>query len=290
MGRTNKRMPYIFLAPFLIFFLMFFIAPFLYALFLSFFRSMGAHRTFVGLQNYLMVFKDAGFWSGLFRVFCFGIIQVVIMLILALGISLILDSSFVKGKSVFRLIYFLPYAVPGVIAAIMWGFLYAPSLDPLLTVAGHTLNILTFSRILYGIINIATWEWTGYNMTIYYANLTSIPIELYDAAKIDGCNELQTAIYIKVPMIRTTIIFTTVLTIIFSLQLFNEPLVLNSLMTLSYSYTPNMEIFNMAFSFGNLSYAAALSVILTIVTFAACMLFMFVTSDKRENSKRSEAK
>ncbi len=292
--RVNRNVHYLFLAPYLILFLLFLVFPFIYSLFLSLFVQHGGQSAFVGLQNYGQALSDANFWSGVLRVFYYGVVQVTIMLLLALGLALLLDSSYVKSKTFFRLVYFLPYAVPGVIAAIMWGFLYSPALNPLLNVfqafsGGKPLDFLNTKNVLYGIMNIATWEWAGYNMTIYFANLTSIPLELYDAAKIDGCSEWQIATHVKVPLIRSTIILTIVLSIIGSLQLFNEPFVLNALTGISPAFTPNMDIYNMAFSYGNLTYSAALSIILTVITFAASMLFIYLTAEKETTDQTPAA-
>ncbi|ULT56850.1 sugar ABC transporter permease [Neobacillus drentensis] len=286
-----RRVPYIFLTPFLILFALFFVFPFVYSLILSLFVNIQGKYHFVGLTNYLTAWEDKSFWYAVYRVAYYGVVQVTIMLVLALVLALFLDSRFVKNKAVFRVIYFLPYAVPGVIAAIMWGFLYSPDLNPILSIfgiftGGKPLNLLDSGTVLYGIMNMATWAWTGYNMTIYFASLTSIPIELYDAAKIDGCNEFQTAWHIKLPLLKQVIIMTTVLSIIGSLQLFNEPYVLSSLTSIPATFTPNMDIYNMAFAYGNFTYSATLSITLVLITFIASLLFMYATSERTTAKKK----
>ncbi|WP_176541009.1 MULTISPECIES: carbohydrate ABC transporter permease [unclassified Bacillus (in: firmicutes)] len=286
-----RRVPYIFLTPFLILFALFFVFPFVYSLILSLFVNIQGEYKFVGLTNYLTAWEDKSFWYAVYRVAYYGVVQVTIMLVLALVLALFLDSRYVKNKALFRVIYFLPYAVPGVIAAIMWGFLYSPDLNPILSIfgiftGGKPLNLLDSGTVLYGIMNMATWAWTGYNMTIYFASLTSIPIELYDAAKIDGCNEFQTAWHIKLPLLKQVIVMTTVLSIIGSLQLFNEPYVLSSLTSIPATFTPNMDIYNMAFAYGNFTYSATLSITLVLITFIASLLFMYATSERTTAKKK----
>ena len=286
-----RRVPYIFLTPFLILFALFFVFPFVYSLILSLFVNIQGEYKFVGLTNYLTAWEDKSFWYAIYRVAYYGVVQVTIMLVLALVLALFLDSRYVKNKALFRVIYFLPYAVPGVIAAIMWGFLYSPDLNPILNIfasftGGKPLNLLDSGTVLYGIMNMATWAWTGYNMTIYFASLTSIPIELYDAAKIDGCNEFQTAWHIKLPLLKQVIVMTTVLSIIGSLQLFNEPYVLSSLTSIPATFTPNMDIYNMAFAYGNFTYSATLSITLVLITFIASLLFMYATSERTIAKKK----
>lgn len=280
-------------APFLVLFFAFFVYPFCYSFYLSLFASKMGQSHYVGFANYVVAFKDRAFWGSIVTVARYGVMQLLTMLILALLLALLLDSPVVKGKALFRLLYFLPYAVPGVIAALMWGFLYSPQLDPLLGLVGtlrggQPPNVLSRDNLLYSIVNIVTWEWTGYNMTLYFAGLTSLPLELYDAAKIDGCNEFQTAIRIKLPLIRPVIIFTWVLSIIGSFQLFNEPYILANLTTVPADFTPNMYVYNMAFAYNNFHYSATLSFFLAFVTLAASLVFLYLTSgEQRKDRKRA---
>ena len=291
MGLRRAAVPYVMLVPFLVFFIAFFIYPFFYAFYLSLFASKMGHSYYVGFNNYLTAFTDGSFWGSIGTVLRYGVMQLLSMLILALLLALLLDSPIIKGKATFRLLYFLPYAVPGVIAALMWGFLYSRQLDPLLSVLGifnhwKPPNVLSQGNLLYSIVNIVIWEWTGYNMTLYFAGLTSLPLELYDAAKIDGCNEFQTAVRIKLPLIRPIIIFTWVLSIIGAFQLFNEPFILSSLTAVPSDFTPNMYIYNMAFAYSNFHYSATLSFFLAMVTLVASLVFLYLTSGEQRRERR----
>ncbi len=289
--KTNRSVPYVMLAPFVLLFFGFFLYPFFYAFYLSLFASRMGHSHFVGLSNYVLALKDGSFWHSIETVAKYGILQLFTMLLLALILALLLDSPIVKGKATFRLLYFLPYAVPAVIAALMWGFLYAPQLDPLLNVLaifnhGKPVDVLSPGNLLYSIVNIVVWEWTGYNMTLYFAGLTSLPLEIYDAAKIDGCTEIQTALRIKLPLLRPIIIFTWILSIIGAFQLFNEPFILSSITTVPSDYTPNMYIYNMAFAYNNFNYSATLSFFLAFVTLVASLVFLYFTSGEQRRQRR----
>ncbi len=156
MQRFNRGAPYVLLLPYLILFFLFLLFPFIYAIFLSLFVQHGGERSFVGLQNYLQALHDGEFWSGFGRVFYYAVLQVVVMLVVALGTALLLDSPFIKGKAFFRLVYFLPYAVPGVIAALTWGFLFSPHLDPVLGFLG-LLGVA--SRWICWVIGPSSMEW-----------------------------------------------------------------------------------------------------------------------------------
>jgi multiple sugar transport system permease protein len=201
------------------------------------------------------------------------------MIGLALVLALFLDSSYCVGRRFFALVYFLPYAVPGVIAAIMWAFLLEPDIDGalrlphLLGLASGPVNPLSFRFALYAIMLIVTWEFAGYNMTILLTSLTNVPAQIVEAARIDGCSELGIALRIKFPLIRRTVLFTVILSIIGTLQLFNEPVLLNDIASIGSGYTPNQIIYNTAFSFGNEPLAAAQSVLLAVITIGATVAF-----------------
>ena len=130
----------------------------------------------------------------------FGVIQVTVMIGLAIGLALFLDSPYCRGRKFFALVYFLPFAVPGVIAAIMWAFLLEPDLNGALKIphklglASGAIDPLDYRLALYAIMLIVTWEFTGYNMTILLTSLTTVPRQVIEAAKIDGCSELAIAL------------------------------------------------------------------------------------------------
>jgi multiple sugar transport system permease protein len=263
--------------PFLALFAVFFAAPLVYSVILSLKNPLTG--AYAGLLNYRSVFSNAAYWNAVVRMAYFGVIQVTVMICLAIGLALLLDSPYCKGRKVFALLYFLPYAVPGVIAALMWSFLLEPDLDSalklphLLGVASGPLQPLSYGAALYSIMLIVTWEWTGYNMTILLTSLTNVPHQVLEAAKVDGASELSIAARIKLPMVRRTVIFVVVLSIIGTLQLFNEPLILQNIATTGSSLAPNQIIYNTAFSFGNQELAAAQSVMLALITIVATVAF-----------------
>src|ERR1700738_218634 len=136
--RRRELTPYLFFLPFGLLFLLFCIATILYAIYESLFCShrsglgLGAPTVcFFALINYLQVIHDPDFYTGVGRVLLYGIVQVPIMLGLALLLALLLDSTVVRFKPFFRLAFFVPYAIPGVIAALLWGYLYDPGLSPI---------------------------------------------------------------------------------------------------------------------------------------------------------------
>jgi multiple sugar transport system permease protein len=145
-----------FTGPFAVLFLLFYLLPIGYAVWqsLQVIERDGTYgapqQVFGGLQQYVHVFENGEFWASVGRMLLFGVVQVPVMLGLALLFALLLDSPILKGKKFFRLAFFAPYAVPGVIAAIMWGFLYSPNLSPFTDVT-RAFDFLSPETVLWSI-------------------------------------------------------------------------------------------------------------------------------------------
>lgn len=282
---THRRSIAVFIAPFAVLYLAFYLVPIIYAVIQSLLTverdgTFGAARqVFGGLTQYALVFQNEAFWGSVLRVLAFGFVQVPVMLGLALIFALLLDSPLLKGKKFFRLAFFAPYAVPGVIAAIMWGFLYSPSLSPF-TAVTQNVSFLSNDLVLWSIANIVTWVYVGYNMLIIYSSLLAIPTEIYEAAVLDGANNLQIAWRVKIPLITPALILTAVFSIIGTLQLLAEPQTLRSFSSaISSTFTPNLAVYTTA-SVPNYSLAAAFSVVLALATFALSFLFLKLTQKR----------
>lgn len=285
-GRAQRRTAAGMATPFLVLFVVFFAGPLIYSLVLS--LRAGGTGVFAGLLNYHTVISDAAFWGGVQRMAYFGIIQVTAMIGLAIVLALYLDSAYCVGRKVFALVYFLPYAVPSVIAAIMWAFLLEPDLNSALNVphllglAAGPVNPLGYRWALYAMMLIVTWEWAGYNMTILLTSLTNVPAQVIEAARIDGASEFGVAWRVKFPLIRRTVMFTAILSIIGTLQLFNEPVILNAIASVGSTYSPNQIIYSTAFSFGNEPLAAAQSLVLAAITIVATVAFYSIAGRRSD--------
>jgi len=283
--RFNRTIiPYLFLTPFAVGYLIFMLYPLIYSLRLSLFRKMIiGGNTFVGLANYEKVLKDTNFWEGIRNVLVFGSFQIPIMLGFALLFALFLDSGVVRRISVFRLGYFLPFAVPSVVAALTWGYFYGQSFGPIAQIFTALKMeppvFLTSQGILPAIANISIWLYTGYNMLILYAALQAIPAELYEAAIVDGASGLKIAWYIRIPLIRPAIILTVIFSVIGTLQLFNEPNVLTVVAPsiVNLHFTPNIYLYNLAFRNAQFDYSAAMAFTLAVVCGVMASLVLFVT-------------
>ena len=282
--RSRSLAGWLFILPFAIVFLVFLVAPLLYALFLSLFKKALIGGTqFVGIDNYLKAFTDQNFLDGVWFVLRFSIVLIPVQMAISLVIALVLDSLTSRFSRFSRLMIFLPYAIPAVIGAIMWGFLYSKNFGPLGEIFGlfgsTPPDFLSPQLIFYGFIIIVTWQWAGYYMIILYAALQGIDPVLYEAARIDGANAWQIAVRIKVPMVSNSLLLILVFALIGTLQFFNEPQVLRFIAagTIRPDFTPNMYAFQQAFSLANFNYGSAISFALGIVVFIGVYIFMFAT-------------
>ncbi|WP_407987248.1 carbohydrate ABC transporter permease [Kitasatospora sp. CMC57] len=262
-----------FMAPFALVFALVFLAPIVYSIQLSLFqdRLIGG-TTFVGLDNYQRALQDPQFWEGLGRVALFLAVQVPVMLGIALFVALALDSGRLYGTGFLRVSVFLPYAVPAVVAALMWGFLYGTRfglVGDLNEALGVTLpDPLSPQLVLAAIGNVVTWEFVGYNMLIFYSALRVIPHSLYEAAEIDGAGQWRIVAAIKLPAIRGALVIATIFSIIGSFQLFNEPSILQSLApnAITTSYTPNLYTYSLSFTGQQHDYAATVAIVMGLIT------------------------
>lgn len=298
LGGSGQRMaPYLFSLPFVALFVVFMVVPILVAGWNSLFQversglGLGGNegKVFVGLDNYAMALGRSEFIGSFGRVLLFGAVQVPIMLGLALLFALLFDSAVTRFKPFFQLVVFLPYAVPTVIAALLWGFLYQPGVSPvveLLRDVGVDPQFLAPGTVLWSIANVSVWSYTGVNMIIIYAALQSVPRDVYEAARLDGAGELRTALQVKVPMIAPALFLTLLFSIIGNLQLFNEPSVIRSITSnVTASYTPNMAIYQATTVGGNPRLGSAMAVIVGLVTLGVSVAASMLS--RRVNAKGS---
>jgi len=283
-----RRAGALFVAPFLALFLLLFLAPLGYAAYLSLFqhRLIGG-TVFVGLDNYLKAVTDPVFLRGVARVATFFVIQVPVMLVLALVFALALDSGLLRLARMVRLGIFVPYAVPSVVAALMWGYLYGPDYGPFAQL-GRLLHVpvpdfLGGSWLLGSLANVVTWEFVGYNMIILYAALRTISPDLYEAAAVDGAGAWRIAWSVKLPALRPALVLTLLFSVIGSFQLFNEPKLLQPLApsVIDSGYTANLYAYSLAFTGQQVNYAATVSFLLGLVIVAVSYGFLLASNRRR---------
>ncbi|MFC9328903.1 carbohydrate ABC transporter permease [Kitasatospora sp. NPDC057015] len=291
--RGRYGAPAVLLAPFLALFTACTLVPVGYALGLSLYTEHssglgfgGSESVFSGLDNYTRALGDEAFRDGFLTIAQYCVLYIPLMTGLALLLALLLDSALTRARRFFQLALFIPHAVPGIIAALIWMYLYTPGISPVLDV----LDALgaqpdPLGHPLPAVVNMALWQWSGYNMVIFYAALQAIPREVLEAAVVDGAGPLRTALNIKIPLIRPSLAMVGLFTVIGSLQLFTEPMILhNTAPGVTSTWTPNMYVYTAAFERGDYGLAAASSVLLAV---AAAGLSFVVTRVTRSRSERT---
>jgi multiple sugar transport system permease protein len=282
--RKKSRTGWLFIAPFALVFVAFLILPLVYAFYLSLYsKGLATGVVFAGVKNYATAFTDPSFLRGVWFVLRFAVVLIPVQMLVSLAVALVLDALTTRLARVARLMIFLPYAIPAVIGALMWGFLYSPTFGPMQQLANifgaNAPFLLGPDLVFVGLMNVVTWQWAGYYMIIIYAALQGIDSSIYEAARMDGANSWQVAFRIKVPMVSSALLLILVFALIGTLQFFSEPQILQPLSngTITPDFTPNIYAFSQAFSYANFNYASAISFALGIVVFIAVYVFLFFT-------------
>jgi multiple sugar transport system permease protein len=171
-----------------------------------------------------------------------------------------------------RIAIFLPYAVPGVIATLLWGFMYLPATSP---IGGDRIDFFGTVSVYFAVANIVLWGAVGFNMVVIYTALRALPPELHEAARVDGCSESQVALRIKTPLVLPAITMCALFSTLAAIQLFNEPNTLAPLSNaISSDWVPLMKVYTDAFVNSDLYQAAATSVLIA----AAALIVSFVAA------------
>lgn len=285
---TRRLAPYLFLAPALLMFTLFLLLPIFYTIYLSVRRQQisglgfdeGAREViFVGFANYAAALSDSELLHSVERALIYGGLLIPVMLGLALLFALLLDHPKVRFANFSRLAIFLPFAVPGVLATLLWGFLYLPEISPFQYVldelGGPTIDVLGSTTVFGALANIGVWGGTGFNMIIIYTALKALPREVLESARVDGCSEFKLAVRIKLPLVMPAVILTAVFSIIATLQVYAEPETLSPLTPAIFSsWSPMMKVYRDAFIQNDIYSAAATSLILAVGIFVISFGFL----------------
>jgi multiple sugar transport system permease protein len=268
------------LAPFAALCLGVFVIPAAYAIYLSVFSTLhsglgfGNGRTvFVGFHNFIVVLTDPSFLRSIGVTLAYIVLFIPLLVVGSLLLALLFDSGLVRARQFAQTVLYLPHAVPGIIATIIWLYLYTPGISPVLAgLAGLDIRIDLLGQTLFipSMVNIALWGGLGYNMVIFYAALRAVPRDVLEAAAVDGAGAVRTALRVKVPLVRASVVTVSMFTLVGSLQLFTEPMLLREATPLiGARFTPNMYIYDAAFNRSNYGLASAASVLLLVL---CCLL------------------
>ena len=281
----RARWGYLFIAPWLIGFVLFTAFP-MAATFVFSLTNINLAQTeplrFVGLENYQTLFGDRQAWDALAVTLKFALLALPVAVCLPLLVALLLHSRHLRGSSGFRILFYLPYVIPFVAGVLIWrDMLNVDSgwIDGLLRVLGvqHPPDWLQDPSWIYsGLVLMGIWS-IGAGIIVYIAGLKGVPTELYDAATIDGAGAFASLRHVTLPLISPVIFYTLVLAVVEVLQYFLVPLVLKNGTgepggtTLFY----NLYIYKTFFTYQDMSYGATLAWLLFVITLGISLLLFW---------------
>jgi multiple sugar transport system permease protein len=273
----RHRVGYAFILPVLILFVLFRIWPAINGFLLSFqdYRLSG-ETTYLGLQHYRDLLSDKLFWGALKVTATYAVISVPLTTVVALGLALLINRA-IRGISLYRAIYFLPYVTSLVMVSVVWSWIYRRDggmLNGLLTGIGlepiHWLQ--DKSLVIPSLAIMATWKGVGYSMMILLAGLKAVPETLSEASQVDGATAAQTFWRITLPLLRPVLFFVVVIETIGAFQVFDTMYVMTNGGPVRASYSLVYLLYDESFKFQNFGYAAAIGMVLFLITFSVTML------------------
>ena len=266
----KSRVGYWLVLPYVVYFLVFVAYPLLFSLILVFHRwDIVTPMQWIGFKNFVRIVNDPLFFISIRNTLYFLTIHVPLQIIVALAFALLLHSK-MKGRGFFRSIYFFPVVVSGVVVTILWQQLYAYDygvLNGMLTNVGlaRVPWLVSPDIAMVSIALMATWKNVGIYIVLFLVGLQNIPRELYDAAAIDGANAFQRFSRITLPMLNSTVVVIVVLSTIGGFSLFIEPYVLTGGGPMQSTLSGMLYIYNQAFYFNHMGYAAALGFLYALI-------------------------
>ncbi|MFJ7934233.1 carbohydrate ABC transporter permease [Sporosarcina sp. NPDC096371] len=296
----NRKVPYLFIMPWIIGFLVFTLGPLIFSLIMSFFNwPITSEPTFVGFDNYKTMFtEDPQFYKSILITFKFAAIFVPLNLAIALILALLITQP-LKGMKFFRTIFYLPAVVSGVAISIIWGWIFNSEygiLNYLLSVIGieGPKWLVDPKWAIFTIIIASAWG-VGIMMLIFYTDIKGIPSELYEAAAIDGAGPLRQFISITIPSITPTILFNVITSVIGALQQLALVLLLTGGGPLKSTYFYGLYVYNNAFKHHQLGYASAnawfmfiVILILTALIFKTSSTWVFYENEVKKEGKKKK--
>lgn len=271
-----KIIPILFLLPSILFLVTFVYIPLVQNFYNSFFdfSVFSPEKTFVGFENIKMIFSDKVVSVALINNFLYAIISVALQVAFALVLAYILEYKFFrKVAPFFRVVYFMPVMISISVIALLFGFVYNPQMGLL----NSFLELIGLENLgkawlgnadsaIYAVIAMSQWQSIGFIMMLFIVAIQKIPQELYEAADIDGANNIRKFFSITVPNVKEAIFVNTLITVTGSMLVFNEPYILTNGGPGYSSITMAVHMYQQGFVKDNMGYASALAMIIFVLT------------------------
>lgn len=283
----NGKWGYLFVAPFIVMFLIFGLAPVVYSTKLAFYTydPLSLEQTFVGFGNFTKLLTDDRFWIAMGNTFDIWALSTFPQMVMAIGFAAILRNRFLRAKTFWRTILLVPNITSVIAVAIIFGQLFGRDFG-LINTAIHAFGFprIDFVEIPFAshvaVATMITWRWVGYNSLIFLASMLAIPDDLYESAALDGANAWKQFIYVTLPGLRNTITFVLIVGTIGGLQVFAEPLTLAGTTDGGDTHqlsTLTMFLYDQTFVNGKWGYGAAIGIMITIIVLIISLINFLVT-------------
>lgn len=280
--KANIRLFILFVVPAMFVWITVVLIPFLYGLFITFtdWNGLSVDYNMIGFDNYIAVFSDSSFIASLKKTFIYSFSSVIFSNILGLAIALALTGK-IKGKGIFRMGFFTPNIIGGIILGYIWNFIFAFALTSFGDTIGWELFEKSFltdpNKAMLALIIVTTWQMSGYLMVIYIAGLINVPNDVVEAAEIDGAGMWNKIRHIKIPMIRNSMAICIFLTITRTFMAFDINLSLTAGGPYKSTEMISYKIYQTAFSNMRFGLGQAQAVVLFIIVAIVSLIQVSIT-------------
>ena len=272
-ARRRNLIAYLFLLPYLIIFVLFLLLPAIAGFGVSFtdWRILGDPH-WVGFDNFVSIFKDQMFWQAFRNTLSFTGLTVPVLVASGLGLAVLLNTK-LHGRIIARTVIFIPYAIMVIVVGVLWRWIYDQNfgllnyyLGALIPSLRNTPWLTSIQNALPAVAVTTIWWQVGTNMIIYLAGLQEIPQELYEAARVDGANGIQQFFSITLPSLNLIHIFVIPMSVISSLRVFGQVIVMTNGGPIGSTYTIVQHLYNRGWINQFMGEASAVGVFLFLIT------------------------
>lgn len=257
------------------------IVPFIYGIYLTLtnWDGVSKQKPFVGLANYVSTFSDGAYWQAMGRTFLYSAIAVILVNVVAFFLAFLVTSG-VKGQNFFRAGFFTPNLIGGIVLGYIWKFVFnrafvalgnAFSIGPM-----STSWLATTGGAMLCLIIVSVWQYAGYMMLIYVAGFMSVSDDVLEAARIDGCTDSQSIVYVSVPLMASSFVQCLFLTVTRCFMVYDVNLSLTNGEPFNSSVMAAMHVYNQAFTYKNFGVGQSEALILFVVCAAVGVLQVYI--------------
>jgi len=275
--KESEKVGWLFILPYIIFFLVFVLYPLMFSFYLIFHRwDLVSPPEWVGLKNFSFLLIDGEFWRALFNTFVFLVIHIPLQIVVALVLAIALNQK-IGARSFFRASFFLPVVISGAVVTILWQQLYSTDSG----IINLLLSKLCLPKVPWltdpviampAIAIMATWKNVGFYIILFLSGLQNIPYHLHEAAEMEGTTKWQEFYMVTLPLLKPSMLLVVVLSTMGGFQLFIEPYVMTGGGPLSSTISVVLYMYKQAFSFQHMGYAATLGFALSIIILAVVLI------------------